>query len=54
LDDLSEKYFDYKMMSYKEITNNAKINFKDVDLAIASDYSVEDVYITKLLYDKQV
>lgn len=54
LDDLSEKYFDYKMMSYKEITNNAKINFKDIDLAIASDYSVEDVYITKLLYDKQV
>lgn len=53
LDALSEKYFDYKMISYKEITNNAKVNFKDVDLAIASDYSIEDVYITKLLHDKQ-
>lgn len=53
LDLLAEKYFDYKMVSYDEITDKAKINFKDVDLDIASNYSAEDVYITKKLFDLQ-
>jgi DNA polymerase-1 len=54
LDKLSSKEFNYRMISYDEITNKAKINFKDVDLKTASIYSWEDVYITNKLYQKQV
>lgn len=53
LDKLSQVYFDYKMISYDEITDKSNINFKDVDLAKASVYSGEDVYITSKLYKKQ-
>ena len=35
LDKLSVKDFWYRMISYDEITNKAKINFKDVDIKIA-------------------
>jgi len=42
------------MISYNEITNKKKINFKEVDLKQASIYSGEDVYITDKLYNKQL
>ncbi len=54
LDDLSKKYFDYKMVSYDEITNKWEINFQDIDLDIGANYSAEDVYITAKLYENQV
>lgn len=53
LDKLANKYFDYEMISYKEITNNKKLNFEEVDLTLAANYSAEDVYITNELYKKQ-
>lgn len=53
LDALAEKYFDYKMVSYDEITNKAEINFKEVDLIKAANYSAEDVYITAQIYELQ-
>lgn len=53
LDKLSTKEFNYMMISYDSITDKAKINFRDVDLKIASIYSWEDVYITNKLYSKQ-
>jgi DNA polymerase I-like protein with 3'-5' exonuclease and polymerase domains len=48
------RQFDYEKISYKEITNNNKINFSEVDLETATKYSVEDVYITHKLYKKQL
>jgi len=54
LDDLAARLFDYEKINYKDITNNAKVNFRDVDLETAWDYSVEDVYITEKLYRKQL
>jgi hypothetical protein len=36
----------YEMISYDTISNKKKLNFKDVDLSLAADYSSEDVYIT--------
>ncbi len=54
LDDLALKYRDYKMISYGEVTQKKKLNFKDVDLQQASIYSGEDVYITWELYKKQM
>ncbi len=53
LDALAEKYFDYKMISYDEITEKAKINFKEVSLEEASIYSAEDVYITAQIFKEQ-
>ncbi len=53
LDKLASKYFDYEMISYKNVTNNKKLSFEEVDLLVAADYSVEDVYITNKLYEKQ-
>jgi hypothetical protein len=38
------------MISYDEITDKAKINFREVPLDIAANYSAEDVYITAKLY----
>jgi len=52
LDKLSQKDFWYRMISYEDVTNNKKINFKDVNLKQASIYSGEDVYITNKLYEK--
>jgi len=53
LDNLAESYFEYEMMSYDEVTNKKKLNFKDVDLQLASKYSGEDVYVTHMLFEKQ-
>ena len=54
LDKLSVKDFWYRMISYDEVTNKKKLNFKDVDLNQASIYSWEDVYITNKLYEKHL
>lgn len=53
LDFLAERYFDYKMISYDEITNKNFLNFCEVDLKKAANYSAEDVYITAKIYDNQ-
>ncbi len=53
LDKLSEKYFDYEMIHYDEITEKWKINFGDIPLDLASKYSAEDVYMTYKLFKKQ-
>ncbi len=53
LDDLAEKYFDYKMISYDEVTRKKELNFIEVSLDEASVYSAEDVYITAKIYDLQ-
>lgn len=53
LDALSEQYFDYKMISYNEITDNKKLSFIDVNLEKAAIYSWEDVYMTNKLYERQ-
>ena len=53
LDKLAERNFAYKMISYSEITDKDKINFKDINLVSASKYSGEDVYITNRIYKLQ-
>ncbi len=53
LDSLALNCFNYKMISYDEITGKWKINFKDVNLSDASVYSWEDVYMTHKIYEKQ-
>lgn len=54
LDDIALREFDYKMISYDEVTNKWELNFCEVDLISWANYSAEDVYITSLIYDKQV
>lgn len=54
LDKLSLRDMNYEMISYDEISNKKKLNFKDVDLLPAADYSCEDVYITNKLYENQL
>lgn len=53
LDALALRYFDYEMISYDSLTNKWKINFSEVELKKAANYSAEDVFITKKLYDSQ-
>ena len=53
LDKLASKEFNYLMISYDYITNKWEKNFKEVDLALASVYSGEDVYITNKIFQKQ-
>lgn len=53
LDKLASRDFNYRMISYDEVTTKWKINFKDVDLKVASVYSGEDVYITHRIFRKQ-
>ncbi len=52
LDFLSEKYFNYKKISYKEIVGTGKkeINFSAVDIDKASFYACEDADITLKLW----
>jgi len=52
LDNLSRRFLDHKMISFKEITtiNKKKINFKDVPILDAAEYSCEDSFITYKLY----
>lgn len=53
LDSLAEKYFDYRMISYDEITQKGSMNFQEVELQKAAVYSAEDVYMTAKIYHKQ-
>lgn len=53
LDKLALRDYNYEMISYASVTDKAKINFKDVDLELASKYSWEDVYMTAKLYTDQ-
>jgi len=53
LDLLAKKYFDYKMISYDEVTRKKELNFVEVALDEASIYSTEDVYITAKVYELQ-
>jgi DNA polymerase I-like protein with 3'-5' exonuclease and polymerase domains len=43
----------YEMISYDVISDKKKLNFKDVELIAAADYSCEDVYITHQLFKDQ-
>lgn len=53
LDALAEKYFNYEMISYSDITEKKKLSFEEVDLQKAAIYSGEDVYMTYKLYKEQ-
>jgi DNA polymerase I len=53
LDKLAETELDYQMISYDDVTNKKKLNFKDVELIQAAIYSGEDVYITAKLKQHQ-
>lgn len=53
LDKLANKEFNYKMISFKEITSNWKITFDKINLNAAATYSWEDVFITNKLYNSQ-
>ena len=53
LDDLAVKYFDYKMISYDEVSQKWNLNFQEVALNDAWEYSAEDVLITQKLYQDQ-
>jgi len=53
LDKLSLRDFHYEMMSYDSVTQKKKLNFKDVELSTAADYSCEDVVITNKLFQAQ-
>jgi len=54
LDKIAQNDLNYEMISYKDITNKWKNNFKDVDLITASKYSWEDVIITNKIYKKHL
>ncbi len=53
LDDLAVKYFDYKMISYDEVSQKWNLNFQEVALKDAGEYSAEDVFMTQKLYQDQ-
>lgn len=50
LDKIVEQKFDYSMITCDEVTNKKKLNFKEVDLNLASIYSAEDVVMTNKLF----
>ena len=54
LDKIAENEFEYKMISYDDITINWRYNLSDLDINEVAKYSWEDVYITNLLYNKQI
>ena len=53
LDNLSRKFLDYKMITYKEVTTSDKksILFSDVAIDTATNYSCEDSDITLRLFN---
>lgn len=53
LDSLAERKYGYEMISYNDITEKKKLNFREVELSKAAVYSGEDVYITNKLYADQ-
>tara|TARA_B100001057_G_scaffold470654_1_gene532179 strand:- start:611 stop:3391 length:2781 start_codon:yes stop_codon:yes gene_type:complete len=54
MDTLSELHLNHKTISFKEMVGTGKneINFKEVDIKKAKDYSAEDADITLRLYKK--
>jgi len=50
LDKLALKNDNYEMISYDQVTNKKKLNFKEVELDSAAIYSAEDVYITNQIF----
>ena len=52
LDKLSDRLFDYEMINYKDITDKKHLNFSEVDILKAAEYSGEDVYMTNMLFQK--
>jgi len=53
LDALADRYFNYEMISYSDITEKKKLKFEEVDLKRAAIYSGEDVYMTYKIYKEQ-
>ncbi|MGE0615322.1 MAG: DNA polymerase I [Bacteriovoracia bacterium] len=54
LDVLSQKYLDYKPMTYEEVCGKGKtqIGFDQVDIALATRYSAEDALVAMRLWDR--
>ena len=53
LDFLSQKYFDHKMIPFKDLVKKGE-NFSHVDIGKACEYAAEDAYLTLKIYDKQL
>ncbi|MCH2188924.1 DNA polymerase [Candidatus Gracilibacteria bacterium] len=53
LDKIASRDMNYEMISYDDMTQKGRINFKDIPLKDAADYSAEDVYITAQIYKTQ-
>ncbi len=54
LEELSQDMLGHRMISFKEVTSGLKkpVNFADVPLEKARDYSCEDVHVTALISEK--
>ncbi len=53
LDAIAKREMSYEMISYSDITDKKKLEFREVDLERAAKYSWEDVYITYKLFKEQ-
>ncbi len=51
LDKLSDKYFDHKMIAFKDVVKKGE-NFSNVDIQKACEYAGEDAWMTFKLYNK--
>lgn len=51
LDALSMKYFDHKMIAFKDVVKKGE-NFSSVDISKACEYAAEDAYFTYKIYFK--
>ena len=50
LDKLSEKYFEHKMIAFKDVVKKGE-TFATIDVSSACDYAAEDAWITYRLYN---
>jgi len=53
LDFLSTKYFNHKMIAFKEVVKKGE-DFSSVDIGKACEYAAEDAYITMKIYEEQL
>ena len=53
LDAIAKREMNYEMISYSDITEKKKLEFREVELSKAAIYSWEDVYITYQLFKEQ-
>ena len=53
LDYQIDKYFDHKMISFKDVVKKGE-NFSNVDILTACDYAAEDALMTLKLFNKQL